>query len=207
MKHQPEHQQPWHRLSYPLIFWFLYIDFRGLVIHSYAQNWTLQRYPTLPPMPLWRGNFGKVIIWIQTGVKKFWCGIHKILAFSDFINRKIKYHQIHSSDSGRSKTTLKTVRIHIAKTLGSTSISHRPDTFASNRCLMDVNSRVFIIWGPTLIKTIKSYPIDDRYISIGSGNGLSPVRRQAVTWANADPVAPTHICGTRKRWVQVKNSV
>ena len=25
-------------------------------------------------------------------------------------------------------------------------------------------------------------------VSIGSGNGLAPVRRQAITWINADPV-------------------
>ena len=35
---------------------------------------------------------------------------------------------------------------HIAKTLGSPSIGHRSDTFASGRCLTDVDPKVFIIW-------------------------------------------------------------
>ena len=42
----------------------------------------------------------------------------------------------------------------------------------------------------------------DKKVSIGSGNGLAPNRRQAITWTNADPVhRSTHICDTRGRWV------
>ena len=29
-------------------------------------------------------------------------------------------------------------------------------------------------------------PIIDNWVSIGSDNGLAPVRRQAITWANAE---------------------
>ena len=36
----------------------------------------------------------------------------------------------------------------IAKTLGSTSIWHRSDTFASDRCLTDIEQKVFAIWDP-----------------------------------------------------------
>ena len=35
-----------------------------------------------------------------------------------------------------------------------------------------------------------------QYVSIGSGNGLSPNKWQAITLANADPVH-WHICGIR----------
>ena len=35
---------------------------------------------------------------------------------------------------------------HIAKTLGSTSSRHRHDTFASDRCLIDIDPRIFAIW-------------------------------------------------------------
>ena len=36
--------------------------------------------------------------------------------------------------------------IHIAKTLKPTSIRHRSDAFASDRCLIQVNPRLFAIW-------------------------------------------------------------
>ena len=36
--------------------------------------------------------------------------------------------------------------LQIAKTLGSTSIKHRSDTFVSDRCLTVIDSRVFAIW-------------------------------------------------------------
>ena len=54
----------------------------------------------------------------------------------------------------------------IAKTLGSTSIRHRSDTKVSDRCLIDVDPRVFAIWdssfslwadGPTNDKEISGY--------------------------------------------------
>ena len=35
------------------------------------------------------------------------------------------------------------------------------------------------------------------YVSTGSGNGLAPNRREAITRIDADPVPPTHIYGTR----------
>ena len=35
---------------------------------------------------------------------------------------------------------------HIARTLGTTSIRHRSDAFASNRCLIDIDPWVFPIW-------------------------------------------------------------
>ena len=38
-------------------------------------------------------------------------------------------------------------------------------------------------------------------VSIGSGNGLVPNRRQAIAWTNSDPVH-WYICGTRGRWVK-----
>ena len=37
-----------------------------------------------------------------------------------------------------------------------------------------------------------------QYPSSGSGNGLTPNRRQAIIWTNADPI---HICVTRVSWV------
>ena len=45
---------------------------------------------------------------------------------------------------------------HIAKSLGSTSIRHRFDTYVSDRCLIDVDPRVFAIWVAAL-KYISEY--------------------------------------------------
>ena len=36
------------------------------------------------------------------------------------------------------------------------------------------------------MKFVSKIPIE--YASIGSGNGLAPNRRQAITWTNAEPV-------------------
>ena len=43
-----------------------------------------------------------------------------------------------------------------------------------------------------------------QYVSIGSGNGLVPNRRQAITWTKADPNSLSYICGARGRWVETK---
>ena len=42
-----------------------------------------------------------------------------------------------------------TMQTHIAKTLSSTSIRHQSDMKVSDWCLMDVDPRVFAIWGPS----------------------------------------------------------
>ena len=38
------------------------------------------------------------------------------------------------------------------------------------------------------ISEIRSLESNWQYVSIGSGNGLTPNRRQAITWTNADPL-------------------
>ena len=35
---------------------------------------------------------------------------------------------------------------------------------------------------------IPNRPVDNKAACIGSGNGLAPNRRQAITWTKADPV-------------------
>ena len=38
------------------------------------------------------------------------------------------------------------------------------------------------------LKFVSRSPIDNKKARIGSGNGLAPNRRQAITWTNADPI-------------------
>ena len=40
-------------------------------------------------------------------------------------------------------------------------------------------------------------------IKTGSGNGLVPKRRQAITWTNDELSNDTYICVTRPRWIKV----
>ena len=37
-------------------------------------------------------------------------------------------------------------------------------------------------------KFIPEGRIDNKYVIVGSGHGLAPIRRQAITWTNVDPV-------------------
>ena len=41
-----------------------------------------------------------------------------------------------------------------------------------------------------------------QYISIGSGNGLAPNRRQAINLNQCRPSSLMHICSTRERWIR-----
>ena len=43
------------------------------------------------------------------------------------------------------------------------------------------------------------------WVSIGSGNGLSPVRRQAITWTNAELISIVTL-GTNFREIRIKNT-
>ena len=52
---------------------------------------------------------------------------------------------------------------HIAKTFGSTSIRHRPDTFVSDRCLIDVDPSVFVVWDAAYIFCTIDSTIDSCY--------------------------------------------
>ena len=74
-----------------------------------------------------------------------------VLSMAPFCDLSVVYvgHDLHSiydlsiyfnTDALASSYTQPT------KTLESTSIRHRPDTFASDWCLIDINSRAFAIW-------------------------------------------------------------
>ena len=80
------------------------------------------------------------------------------------------------------------VTSQIAMTIGSTSIRHRSDTFASDRYLFDGDSRVFLILHVDVNKH-KTLP----HLSLGQGCGVQhTVNPRAFTWRKTAPLKQLH---------------
>ena len=59
-----------------------------------------------------------------------------------------------------------------------------------------------VLYSDSKFIEVCSYGSKWQEVSVGSGNGLAPNRRQAIIWTNA-PSSLTHICGIRARWVNL----
>ena len=105
----------------------------------------------------------------------------------------------HHPKSDLLKKHLEKTRIHlfpgisiwifsqIAKILGATSIRYRSDTSMSDRYLIDTDLRIFAVWADILLTHWGrvTHICARKLTNIGSDNGLSPGRRQAIIWTNA----------------------